>query len=624
MCGISGMFLFHQPVDAAALARMGKSLSHRGPDTFATLIIGQVGLAHNRLSIVDITPTGDQPIQDDCHFLIYNGEIYNHKELRANLESQGVTFRGTSDTETLFECLKKYGVEQTLRLIRGMYAFAYYDLINHQLFLCRDRFGIKPLYWMCTPKGLFWASEIKALMVEPGVKIEPIRALFSITGSGDQSNKHTIFEDVFHVPPGNYLVIDANHQPEIKEYYSILDDIDENYYNELASQSEQQVTATFDLLLCLSVERMLMSDVPVGIFASGGLDSNLISAISSRLKPDINLFTSDIAGKLSELPYSTLLSETIHAPLMVSRFSPEQFLCDLAAATYHYETPIVKFANAIPFARVAELAHQHGVKPVLTGEGSDELFLGYPALHYKKYQKILDYPKKLIDAIYSLIPVINKYVKKSNDGKINDFIALLASGFERQTMRERGGLAAYHFLNNSDRQKDHYQAIQMIREHLIALLHRNDRMGMQHSIESRFPFLDEGVVKFGVNLPLKWKIRRVNRIFDKKHPFIMDKAIVRLTAQKYLPEKLANKPKWGFGIYSHRNMKVNPEYFSKGYLADLLHLDDRVFGYITDTQDRFMTASLVSLDIFGRIFDWKEPLQSITERNLKFIQMVVN
>lgn len=624
MCGISGMFLFDKQVDPGELTAMGATLEHRGPDHFSTVIVDNIGFAHNRLSIVDISSAGDQPFHDEEHFLIFNGEIYNHNVLRQDLLKKGIPFKGTSDTETLFEYIKAYGVKATLLKIKGMFAFAYYDHNNRQLFLCRDRYGIKPLFWTCNNRGLFWASEVKALMVSPGVKVDPIRALFSITGTADQSNKCTIFENVFHVPPGNYLVIDAAHQPVITEYYSVLNDVDENYYRELENAPGQVVLQTFESLLSASVEKMLMSDVPVGVFVSGGIDSSLIAALACRYDPSITLFTSDVVGKLSELPYSQLLSRTLGAQLNVNPFQPEQFLADLTAATFHYEVPIVKFANAIAFGRVAELAQTHNVKPVLTGEGSDEIFLGYPALHYKKYEKYLEFPKNAINKFYGFLPIIKNYQKKSETQNLNDFLQIFTAGFERQFMRERSGLTAYHFIGNNNQIKDNYQAIQMLREHLIALLHRNDRMGMQYSIESRFPFLDEEVVKFGVNLPLKWKIKSVGNIFDRKHPFVMDKAIVRLLAQKLLPKELANKPKWGFGINGHQNMKVNSSFFKQGYIANLIKLDDAILDYMVETQDRNIVAKLACLEIFGRLFDWRSSVAEVNDRVLHHIQMEVN
>ena len=620
MCGISGMWLIGKDVDRLELEKMGNRLSHRGPDNFAFLVLGKVGMAHNRLSIIDVSAAGNQPFHYDDRYLIYNGEIYNHQELRKDLAARGCKFVGASDTEVLFWYLVYYGVPETLRKIKGMYAFAYYNQENEALYLCRDRYGIKPLFWTYNSRGLFWASEIKALTAVAGVVLDPIRSLFSVTGSGDQSNRYTVFQNVQHVPPGHYLEVKGGGLPVDHEYYSVLHDIDDVYHRELSEMPSNQVLDLFLHLLEKSVQGMLMSDVPLGIFVSGGIDSSLIAALACRHQTDIMLFTSDVVGEFSELPSSQFLSETLHTPLFVSRFGPEQILEDIAGVTYHYEAPVVKFVNAIPMARVAELARQQGVKPVLTGEGSDELFLGYPALHYASYQKILELPAQAIKRFYRLFPILRSYVEKSEGLNINIFIASLVMGFERDYLKNRGGLQTLDFLQQNDKEI-HYKSIQMMREHLVALLHRNDRMGMQYSIESRFPFLDEELVRFGLNLPLKWKRRVVTRVINYKHPFLMDKAVVRLAAERLLPRQFTDKPKWGFGIYGFNHMKVDLGYFRRGYLADLLGLDDAVLEYLVTTQDRFLVAKLVSLEVFGRIFGRGEIPETVTEHNLKYLRM---
>lgn len=605
-----------------ALKRMGQALTHRGPDHFSTLVLGNVGFAHNRLSILDLSPAGNQPFTDGRYVLTYNGEIYNYQQLKTDLKQKGHTFSGTSDTELLFHYLGQYGVPETLRAIRGMFAFSYYDRQTQSLFLCRDRYGIKPLHWTHNAKGLFWGSEIKAIAAATEVKPDPIRTLVALSGSGDQSSSYTVFRDVFHIPPGSYLTYTPDQPPGITRYYSPLDDIQEGYFQELDGMDDDKILQVFEELLRKSVQRMLMSDVPVGVFVSGGIDSSLIAALAREFNKDLALFTSDVVGAYSELESSQALAESLGSPLLVSHFKPEEFLLDLVRATYHYECPLVKFTNAIPMARVAELAKGHGVKPVLTGEGSDELFLGYPGLIYSRYKRVLDWPVNVIQGIYRLLPGIKKFVEKADTANINTFMASLVMGFERQYLAERGGHDAFHFLPKKLIPL-HYKSVEMFDEHLIALLHRNDRMGMQYSIESRFPFLDEDLVKFGLNLPLRWKIRPTARVHNIKHPFWMDKAIVRTVASKYLPRKLAQKSKWGFGMYGFNFIQVNPAYFKDGYIADMLGLSGSVLKYIVDTQDHYAVAKLVGVDVFGRIFDRGERLEDITKHVLKYVAMNV-
>ena len=614
------MALRNLQVTSERLERMGRALSHRGPDNFSTVVVGNVGVAHNRLSILDLSAAGNQPFTDGRYVLAYNGEIYNYRELGADLKQKGHTFTGTSDTEVLFHYLRHYGVSDTLRAIRGMFAFSYYDRETGSLYLCRDRYGIKPLFWTYNSQGLFWGSEVKAIAAAIEIKPDPIRTLVAISGSGDQSNDYTVFKNVHHVPPGSYLTCLRDSEPTIQRYYSPLQDIDEAYYRELDGMSDAEILRTFGELMRKSVGRMLMSDVPVGVFASGGIDSSLIAAIAHSHNANISLFTSNVVGQYSELNDSRLLADTLRLPLFVSEFQPQSMLEDLALVTYHYECPLVKFTNSIPMARVAELARKQGVKPVLTGEGSDELFLGYPGILYQRYGRLLQLPVRMLDRIYEHIPLVKKYVQKTHSANINDFIAGLATGFERRLIAERGGYDAFQFLPEKAIPL-HYKSVEMLTEHLVALLHRNDRVGMSHSIESRFPFLDEELVRFALNLPLRWKIRRVARIHNIKHPFWQDKAVVRVLAEELLPPKLCRKPKWGFVMYGFKYLRVDAEYFKGGYIADLLGLTGPVLEYMAETQDRYSVAKLVGVDVFGRIFDRGESLEDVTDRLLRYLKI---
>lgn len=613
MCGITGMALKARQPLTAELEAMGETQRHRGPDNFSMSIHGHFGFAHNRLSILDLSPAGNQPFEDSRHVLTFNGEIYNYSELKPELIAKGCRFKGSSDTEVLFHSLRLFGVQETLKRIRGMFAFSWFDIETRELALCRDRCGIKPLFWTETPQGLYWSSEAKALAVAAGAKPDLLRTLVAVSGSGDQSNIYTIFKGVFHVPPGGWLELRPGGRPTLRQYYSPIHDVSADYYNELDRMPEAALLDTFDKLFRTSVQRMLMSDVPLGVFASGGLDSSLIAAVANQFQKNITLFTSNVVGQYSEIEYSRMLAKSLGCELHVSEFQPEQMLEDLARVTYHYECPLVKFTNAIPMARVAELARKNGVKPVLTGEGSDELFLGYPGIAYKRYLKLLELPIQAIRGLYGLVPGLRRVVERRSGPGINDFIAGVAMGFERQFIADTGGEEAYSFLPKAA-VPDHYKSIQMLTEHLVALLHRNDRVGMQHSIESRFPFLDEDLIRFGVNLPIRWKIRKTLRMHDRKHPFEMDKAIVRRVAERYLPESLNKKPKWGFGIYGFNYMQLGEKYFNGGYIAESLGLSDKVLEYMVRTQDSYSVNKLVGVDVFGRLFDRGESIDAVTEQ----------
>ena len=610
MCGIAGMLLLQDnPVREDFLRQMGQSQAHRGPDNLATFVHGAAGFVHTRLSIIDLSEAGNQPFRDDSHVLCYNGEIYNYLELKQELLAEGVRFRSTSDTEVLFHYLVRRGVEATLKAIRGMFAFSFYETATGQLYLVRDRFGIKPLNWTLQGDGLYWASETKTLAAALGLSPDLVRTLFSTAGRGEKSGWNTLFEDVVQVPPGSYLSYRTGTAPQLHTYFEPAELVDQAYYRELDGYPAEEVLAEFTRLFDRSVSQMLMSDVPMGVFVSGGLDSNLISAFARRHQPDIRLFTANILGPYTEYPAAKLLADSIDAPLSEYKFAPEMFVRDWTATTYYYECPIVTFANAIPFANVAQLARKSGVKPVLTGEGSDELFLGYPDVLYSNYTKYLKFPVELLKQVYRLVPGLKRRLYPERRETIEHFVFNLANGFEDGATRERSR-RAFAFLPE---RRARYQAmtLELLHDPLLGLLYRNDRMGMMASIESRFPYLDEDLVKFAVNLPYRWKLKNTRRIYDIRHPFIIDKYIVRRAGQAELPKELSSKNKWYFKVHSFNDISIRERFFRDGYVASQLCLSEQSLRQLTRSASSGFAARLAAAEIFGRLFGLGESQEHV-------------
>ncbi|MBI5629263.1 MAG: asparagine synthase (glutamine-hydrolyzing) [Elusimicrobia bacterium] len=619
MCGIAGVLLKPGAAVSEALLRaMADKQRHRGPDQRGFFSRGNLGLAHNRLSILDLSETGRQPFVSENYALVYNGEIYNHLELRRDLEHRGITCRGGSDTVALFESLALFGVEATLRRIKGMFAFAFCDLRDKTVYLCRDRVGIKPLAWTLRESGLYWASEVKALAAAAAVEPDPTQALLALGGMAEASGRETVFKDVHNVEPGTYLVCRAGAAPEVRRYYSAASEVDEGRYRELERMPEREAAATFSRALEASVKAMLMSDVPVGAFVSGGVDSGLIAGLAARHDPRISLFTANVLGAHSEYEDAKALSASLGRPLHEAPFSPEMMLSQWAEATYHYECPIVTHTNAIPFGMVARLARGKGVKPVLTGEGSDELFLGYarPVLEHR--MKWLRLPVRLLEKIYGVSPRLRELVLPGPGGTADDFAVGLARRFEHERRPQRA-LEAFPFL--APRQaRLQYEALHLLGGHLRSLLHRNDRMGMWASVESRFPFLDEAVIGLAVNLPAKLKLSGTWRLHDWRHPFLLDKAVVRCAAAGVIPRALALKSKNGFPMYGHRSVRVRPGCFTQGYVAGLLRLSSAEIEEAC-ARNAYFAAKLLSVEVFGRIFSLHESAEQVTRRLLAHASM---
>ncbi|MGH9947780.1 MAG: asparagine synthase (glutamine-hydrolyzing) [Pyrinomonadaceae bacterium] len=613
MCGIAGMFQ-RGGGDASLeiVKQLGMVMHHRGPDNFGFELRGKIAFAHNRLSLLDLSDAANQPFSNDRYSLIYNGEIYNFQENRTRLQKEfDVEFKTTSDTEVLFYSLILDGIEKCLKTTQGMFAFALYDEVEETLWLARDRMGIKPLYFYEADGAIYWASEIKAIARTLGLQPDPIRTLFAANNMAEKSAEYTLFKGVKSVGPGSYLRIKKEGEPKEVIYYDVVDDFDANYYNELDRKDTGQILQDFDRMFNDAVRKMLISDVPVGAFVSGGIDSSMISAVASEYNSDIKLFTANVVGKYSEFSDVQALSKHIGKDVYEYRFEPEMMLRDWADVTYHYDCPIVIHVNSIPFSNVAQLARDSNVKAVLTGEGADELFLGYPTLLTQRYDSLAAFPKNMVESLYKVYPKLHSYVFGQNGNTPIAFLNKVVSGFELQQLEQRAD-EKLNGLSKRER-REQYMTIKMLREHLITLLHRNDRMGMMSSIEARFPFLDEEIVKFAVNLPSKFKIGRTPRFYNYKHPFLIDKWIVRKTAEKYLPDQIVRKKKQGFPMYGHKFLNIKDGFFRNGWVAESLGLSSTVQAYLQQTQDPYFVAKLASVEVFGRIYGMGHSNESVKQ-----------
>ncbi|RMD96274.1 MAG: asparagine synthase (glutamine-hydrolyzing), partial [Bacteroidetes bacterium] len=547
MCGIAGFFNpGNKQIPEHFLDKFATLQQHRGPDYTGTFYNNYLGFAHNRLSILDLSPAANQPFQENGYALVYNGEIYNFVDLRKELEDDGVEFRSTGDTEVLFRCLIHFGVKQTVARIRGMFAFAFWNERENALYLVRDRVGIKPLFYAILDGTLFFASEMKALTHTLPFTLDETRVLYATLGILEKSLELTAFKELYHVPPGCILRFGAQGISKTR-YFSLAGLIDKDAYARRSQMGFAGALDEFKSLFDASVKKMLVSDAPMGAYVSGGIDSSLIAASACQFtQSDFKLFTANVLGKYSEFDDAKLLSKTLDRELLDYPFEPEFFIRDLTKVTWHYESPVVVHANAVPFSNVSGLARKSRVKAVLTGEGSDEMFLGYPRLLTRRYDGLIKLPFTILNKLYGLVPPLKSYMKGGGAGGIDVLFEKLTHNFTRDLLRDEG-MKRLEFLPEEKR-KEHYLTIQMLNEGIVSLLWRNDRMGMIHSIEARFPFLDEDLLEFAVNLPSEYKIGRIPKFYNYKHPFLIDKKIVRKAAEGILPEKLIYKKKNGFPL----------------------------------------------------------------------------
>jgi asparagine synthase (glutamine-hydrolysing) len=619
MCGISGFINFdNNKIDVEVLNKMLEYQVHRGPDASGIYYNNYVGFAHNRLSLLDLSSNGNQPFEKDNFVLTYNGEIYNYLELKKQLPDY--QYKSTSDTEVLFNALKEWGVEKTVKKLQGMFAFSWYDKTKNELTLVRDRLGIKPLFFAFdSEKNYFFASELKSILVASKFDVNYTKVLYSSLGILEKSRKETAWENISLVKPGHFVTISSKGLIE-QEYYNIIDTVSEAEYNRFDKMKMSDVLPEFDTLFSDSVKKMLISDASMGAFVSGGIDSSLIATYAKRHNSNIKLFTANVLGKYSEFEDAKLLAKSLELPLYDYKFEKEMALRDWAKVTWHYESPVVVHFNAMPFSNVSMLTREHNVKAVLTGEGADELFLGYPKLLTRRYDQFIKLPYNFLNTVYGKIPKLREYVSKTGGSQdLHGVFDLASQNFTRQMIREKS-IDKYGFLNPK-KQKEQYLTAQMLQEGIVSLLWRNDRMGMIHSVESRFPFLDETILAFAMNLPSKFKIGYTNKFYNYKHPFLIDKLIVRKLAENKLPNQLVYKKKNGFPVYSLRNTHVHPDFFIDGVVQKIFNLTNDQLNYMCRCTNNYNTALLASVEIWAKLFIKNESIETVTEEIFKYIQI---
>ena len=429
---------------------------------------------------------------------------------------------------------------------------------------------------------------------------------------GDKFQERTLFSGVKQVAPGGVVVVTSGRVARTWKYAELLDSVDEQRYRELERASFADVGEQCRHLLERSVERVSVCDARLGVFLSGGVDSALVTAIAARQGADsLRAFTADVVGRSSELDAARLVAQSLDIPHSAAEFHPADWVGDWVRATWHLETPVITNPSAVPFGGVAALAHRAGYKAVLTGEAADELFLGYPRLASGGLERVAGAPVNLMRRLYRKVPGLVDAILNERDSNSYDFLRGIAGGFEdiaiQTEARER-----YGFLEPASAAL-HAVSATMMQTSLQALLQRNDRMGMSASIESRFPFLDEEVVGFALNLPARWKLRRTRAVHDPKHPFIVDKAPIRAVAAGFLGPELAATRKSGFPTPGLHGVRVRPGAFADSWITDAVGAGRSFDREIADWHQPYDVAKLLSIEIFGRLFGARQPISQVEE-----------
>jgi asparagine synthase (glutamine-hydrolysing) len=564
MCGIAGCFsplLNNVEELSTAVGKMIRELRHRGPDDQGmwTDPRGRIILGHRRLSIIDLSLEGHQPMASGCGrwVISLNGEIYNFLELRRKLEILGVRFRGHSDTEVFLEAISQWGIEKTLTNVVGMFAFALWDTENGRLVLCRDRAGKKPLYYLENNETLYFASEIKAFKVLDDIHLSLDHgSLYQYLTFGYVPAPKTIYEDVLEVPAGHYMIIDQKFNFDIQPYWNIT-------WNRKISTTFDNAIEEANRLLNEAVKIRLRADVPVGCFLSGGIDSGLLTAIASRqLAQPLKTFTVSFTdGTFDESSLADLVAKKYETDHYVLTLSPrlEDILPKVVNA---YDEPFAD-PSAIPSYCVSAEASKH-VKVILNGEGGDELFGGYrrhiaiklysyfedffefmPEIFWDTVNKNLPQPK----AFRSKYAFFHRFMRGLVRNPFNRYMAWCVDGFHESEKASLFKRMDREYWSSVDLLTEKYEMLELLHplDHFMAMdfllamhddmLVKMDIATMAHGLEGRNPFLDHRLIEWAISLAPAIRMKGVNT-----------KPILRELAKRYLPAPVVTAPKRGFEI----------------------------------------------------------------------------
>ncbi|MBI4539316.1 MAG: asparagine synthase (glutamine-hydrolyzing) [Gemmatimonadetes bacterium] len=556
MCGIVGICdLGGEPVSARLLKRMTDLIAHRGPDGEGHYADGAVGLGHRRLAVIDPSPAGQQPMANRAGDVVitYNGEIYNFQKLRVELEARGYQFRSRTDTEVVIYAYEEWG-EECVHRFNGMFAFAIWDRRHRRMFVARDRYGIKPLYWYFDGRLFIFASEVKAILEHPRVSARICYpALNEYFSFQNIFTDLTLFEGIRLLPAGCMLVLETREgaRPEIRRYW------DYSCASTPAAISEQECVDQLYYLFVQGVTRQLVSDVPVGAFLSGGMDTGSITSVAVRHLPRLTTITGGF-DLTSVSGLELAFDERQSAEMLANLFKTEHYEVVMHAGDMEWVLPHLiwhledlRVGQCYPNYYVARLASKF-VKVALSGAGGDELFAGYPWRYYRGMNSDgdQDYFRRYYQFWQRLVPDEDK--------------ARLFNAETYRHVRDHSTFECFRsvfdgwpgeFRNNAD-----YVAASLyfeLKTFLHGLLVVEDKLSMAHSLETRVPFLDDDLVEFAIRIPVTYKLRNLDSVIpiDENLPGKRElywqrtsegKAVLRRAMTRLIPAEITERTKQGF------------------------------------------------------------------------------
>lgn len=574
MCGIVGIWDFKNKVDRSLILDMRDSMYHRGPDSKGVFFDDnyELALGHRRLSIIDTSGAGSQPMEKGDFVITYNGEIYNFEKIRSELKKEGILFQGNSDTEVLLLAYIKWG-KRAVHKFRGMFAFAIWDKKQKKIILYRDRLGVKPLYYYFKDGLFVFASEIKAIAKHPKIKRNiNFEALSYFLKLGYIPAPLSIFDDIYKLEPGHFLEIDRNKRATKEKYWDIVDcysnpgQIDYSREKEVEELLEEKLIDSFNL--------RMVSDVPVGVFLSGGIDSSIVTALLQKKQGNLNTFTVGFeSNNYNEAHHAKEVASFLKTNHYEIICTPKNAMDTIFKIPEIYDEPFGD-SSAIPTYLVSEFA-KNKVGVALSADGGDEIFGGY-----KKYSIIGNFLEKTNNIPtcfmypFSLLrksPLFFYKFKKIGDAftqrnNLKDLYKILMEFYYDDEIDKLLKNKSYDFNNNP---WNHFNSLgnfdKLTQMQIIDfktylpdnILVKVDRASMAASLESREPFLDHKILEFAGSLPLNFKIR------DGQSKYILKKILY-----KHIPQKLVDRPKQGFDVPIDEWLRGDLKHLMEKYLSE--------------------------------------------------------
>lgn len=635
MCGIVGMFNVSDSGDKqkVLLTKMLSTIVHRGPDCWGTFQAPKVSLGHVRLSIIDLE-CGNQPMESERYILSFNGEVYNYIELREELLKKDIQFTTNSDTEVVLRAFEEYGTDSFARL-NGQFALLIWDKYKKCLISCRDRYGIRPLYVLNHNGGYYFSSEMKAFDVLPGYSRNyDMQNLFEHALLWNTLGKSSVYENIHNVSPGTYEIYEEGREPVSHQYYVLGESVGKE------SMSYSQAREEFSDLLYDSIKLRLRSDVPVGVYLSGGIDSSVIAYLTSKLNTQtFKTFSIMFEDKnYDESSYQKEMAELISSDHSSIKINHGLIRDNILKAVYHTERPLFRTAP-VPLYLLSEKVNNSKIKVVLTGEGADEILFGYDSFkelkmlnlwqkntqssiipllikslyphlqHYsdsKSYNLLKMYYENFIDSHDNELAGLN--IRVHNNKIISNFFnkdCKLSLNLDALLEKIRGNIPA-SFSTWSNLQKNQFMEMKTLLSGYL-LSSQGDRMSMSHSVEGRYPFLDHRLIEKLFSYPDIYKLKG----FKQKH-LLCD------VFKDKIPNSIINRPKLPYqapdlksfmnngelhddiaDIMSSENVKAKGIFETKQvtrFLNKFKKRNNEMIGYRDNMLLTFMISSHLALD----------------------------